>query len=671
MRRTRGRSRDGSVFDAFVRAVSGEREYAAATTLGERTQALGEGLLRGSRAHDRDTRPGEVKAPLATDAITHDGQRASAELGAILWHALGGPKEAPELARWIQMPHDDPIVALSVSRGRRAEYAVANRADRFARTCAFPGRAVWLIEIAHAKGDIPDAVAVWRSPDGEGGWETRCACLWTGAGRDAAKHFLVIGTRWGRDTRQTRGASCVFGADDAPGPREARRREAQIRRRCDAIGARVLADIAVGTALAWLDAHGGQIRTGGTMGGAGPLIAPVPAPAREAPPAWLGARAERAAEALVLLAAREGWSAGGSCAVTAWRDGWAGRAELGAIAWRTIEDRERGLDQDDWRALERTAGSGRLKAQTRYPALAAAGALVSKMLVQTERAPVARADDARGLSAIEIPARLWKALAAAGPCPDRTPALDLDEGWWLVEIERPGDEDPNAIALWEDAGARVTLAVFMEGKGRIDKAGVSVLTWRTHADGTISDTGVGILTTPIRVDDPNDHERRAATARIIASLTMSGTGAIARAETAIALHRAHRGETAPLGPYRASVNRGHERTARAGRAGAGVTRLFALERAPEPERAPEASRDGSAGQQRAGAPLKALHTVGAHWKRQAHGPRRSKRRWIVIEPYERGPKAEADQIVMTRVAERQGAPRGDEHREDGERTRES
>ena len=44
--------------------------------------------------------------------------------------------------------------------------------------------------------------------------------------------------------------------------------------------------------------------------------------------------------------------------------------------------------------------------------------------------------------------------------------------------------------------------------------------------------------------------------------------------------------------------------------------------------------------------------VEPHWKRQAYGPRRSRRRWIVIDRYERGPAPEDDQIVVTRLPER-------------------
>ena len=57
--------------------------------------------------------------------------------------------------------------------------------------------------------------------------------------------------------------------------------------------------------------------------------------------------------------------------------------------------------------------------------------------------------------------------------------------------------------------------------------------------------------------------------------------------------------------------------------------------------------------------LRARHAVGPHWKRQAYGPKHSRRRWIVIERYERGPAPDDDQIVVTRLAERQ-RPAGDD-----------
>ena len=81
--------------------------------------------------------------------MEHEGQRNVAELGTILWHAMEGQRDAPELEAWMAPPHADPIVALAPSRRRLAEYAVPEAIDR---SCAFPGARVWLIEIERAKG---------------------------------------------------------------------------------------------------------------------------------------------------------------------------------------------------------------------------------------------------------------------------------------------------------------------------------------------------------------------------------------------------------------------------------------------------------------------------------------------------------------------------------------
>ena len=83
------------------------------------------------------------------------------------------------------------------------------------------------------------------------------------------------------------------------------------------------------------------------------------------------------------------------------------------------------------------------------------------------------------------------------------------------------------------------------------------------------------------------------------------------------------------------------------------TALFALRRAPEPERA-EDRGTAKAGHRAGGrGALRELQVVRPHWKRQAHGPRRSRRRWIVVERYERGPASAEDQIEVTRLAEGQ------------------
>ena len=94
-------------------------------------------------------------------------------------------------------------------------------------------------------------------------------------------------------------------------------------RRCDAIGPQMMARIVVPAVLAWLDQHGGVAPPAGHFGAEGRAKAghrprtvhPVRAPGRPPAPAWLGAAPERAAEAIVLRAAGEGWRFGASCPV--------------------------------------------------------------------------------------------------------------------------------------------------------------------------------------------------------------------------------------------------------------------------------------------------------------------------------------------------------------------
>ena len=313
------------------------------------------------------------------------------------------------------------------------------------------------------------------------------------------------------------------------------------------------------------------------------LVHPVRAPGRRAAPAWLGAAAERAVEAIVLRTAAEGWRVGASGPTPEWRDGWAGYAELGAVAWAAIDDLDRRIDSDTWSAMEAALRQGALTGQSAHPALKATSALVRKMLVQTGRSHVARATDERTLCALEVPTRLWRALREAGPCPEPPTPPDLTDRWWLVEIENPADDEPNAIALWEEDGVNVVLAAFL---GVEDGAGgtcLTVVTWRTGTDGERDETGVAVLGTPIRVDDPQSPESQAGAVRVIDALSTPDIGAVARAKTAIAMHLAD-GEPTPLGPYRPS--RVQERSTRqdAATGRRSPTALFAFRRAPEPER---------------------------------------------------------------------------------------
>ena len=384
------------------------------------------------------------------------------------------------------------------------------------------------------------------------------------------------------------------------------------------------------------------------------IVHPVRAPARAAAPTWLGATPERAVEAIVVRTAGEGWRVGASCPVPEWRDSWAGYAELGAVAWAAIDDLDRRTDSDSWTALERALRNDALVVRSAHPALEATSALVRKMLGQTGRNHVARAPDARTLCALEVPARLWRALRDAGPCPEPSAPPELTDRWWLVEIEHPTDDEPNAIALWEEDGVEVALAAFLGVEDGTNPPCLTVVTWRTGADGERTRAGVAVLGDPVRVDDPDNPESQAGATRVIDTLAAPGTGSVARAQTAITLHLANGGEPALLGPYRASTAGGAPARQGAPATRRSCTALFALKRAPEPERSERHARGRSGHRNGGGGRLLARQEVGPHWKRQAHGPQHSRRRWIVVERYERGPAPEDDQIVLTRLAERQG-----------------
>ena len=646
-------------FGSLVRAVVGLGASPAWTALpppttpGSLARGLGQGVLQGRLP--RDAECASATAPQPADAIRHEGQRSVAELGAILWHAMGGERDAPELAPWMAAPHRDPIVALTLSRQRLGEYAVREPIDR---NTAFPGPCVWLIEIERAKGDTPAAIAVWRSRGPHGEWRTRCACVWTHGRIGSGTHPLVIGAQWGLEATDAVAGACVLGPswNDATRVAGHRSRNAVLERRQNLIGKHMIARIAVPAALAWLDAHAGTARAAGRVeatdaGNAARIVVPVPGAARTPPPPLLGADIGRAAEAIVIGAAREGWRTGASCPVEPWRRGWAGYAEASAVAWHAISDLRTPIDAETWSAMERSLQGHELPERSPHPALAATSALVRTMLEQTGRNHVARGPDGRTLCALEVPPRLWRALGEAGPCPGGTPEPDLTERWWLVEIEAPPEDEPNAIALWESEGAQIVLAAFLHPRERDQAPFVTVVTWRTGADGERSVEGLAALRVPIHVDDPDNPTSRAGLEQILETLAAPAIGAIARTKTAIAVHLEADGRAAALAQYRPSTGGATARGEAARRGKESATALFAIARAPEPERA---EPHGAGGGQGLGgrAPLEERQRVRAHWKRQAFGPRLARRRRIVVESYERGPAPQDDQIVMTRLAER-------------------
>ena len=228
-------------FDALVHAIAGYGADSRWTGLpsptapGSLARTLGQGVLHGRLPRGADGACAVDASPLPIHQLRHEGQRSVAELGTLLWHAMEGAHDAPELEPWMALPHTDPVVALSLSRRHLAEYAAAEAIDR---NFAFPGARVWLVEIERAKGDVPGAIAVWRSRGADGEWRTRCACVWTHGQIGSVTHPLVIGAQWGIGGGETAAGACVVGPSWEHATRAAgdASRNAVLERRQNAIG---------------------------------------------------------------------------------------------------------------------------------------------------------------------------------------------------------------------------------------------------------------------------------------------------------------------------------------------------------------------------------------------------------------------------------------------------
>lgn len=642
MRNRDTRSESGS--DALVRAIA---RHGTTHVDGETfEEQLARGVAKARERADDETSRNE-------DA--RDGYRAIAELGAILARALGVPAQH----RGEHNPEDaaagntDPVVALSVARARLGAYA---RSDPVDRTIVFPGERVWVLEIEQARRETPDTLAVWRSRTADGRPCTRAAGVWIhgpGATPDAP---MVVTARWHEGVANA--STCILAAEhaDASAAGGKAKRAGLIERRQRTLPSKVMAEIMVPVALAWLDAHRGDAPPTHAPGrqrseaGGPPRLRTVAAPTPAAKPNWLTATPKRCAERIVIEMAREGWRLGARNPIGAWRSSWAGWAESGVVAWGVMGAEQAPFETHAWAdAAEALKHDSERHRTDTHPAVGALATLVRRMLAQTGRTHLASASTARTLVGIEIPTRLWQALREAGPAPDGLETIDRADREWLVEIERPGDEDPELLTLWSDGVRSEGMAAFVCPEDG-DREAISVMAWRTNGE-TVIDHGAVALRCPAQASDPGNTSANTSLRTLIEGLGAPRTGAIARARTAIALHIANRGEPAPLGPYRPAHTHGSEKTEHQDRSGYGTTDLFALDRAPDPERSHHAIGSAEPGGSRTGTALQARQRVQAHFKRQAIGPGRKSRRLIVIESYYRGPAPREDQIAITRLAE--------------------
>ena len=82
----------------------------------------------------------------------------------------------------------------------------------------------------------------------------------------------------------------------------------------------------------------------------------------------------------------------------------------------------------------------------------------------------------------------------------------------VVEIERPGDDEPNAIALWKhEDGSETTLTAFLGPDGRTGATCPTIVSWRTGPSAERTHGGVAVLAFPgagRRFEEPAKPGRR-------------------------------------------------------------------------------------------------------------------------------------------------------------------
>ena len=429
---------------------------------------------------------------------------------------------------------------------------------------------------------------------------------------------------------------------------DASRRAVLVRRR-NAIGPQMMARIAVPAALAWRDDRvgapalrdGSAPRSARVLGHRPRIVHPVRAAGRGPAPAWFGAAPERAAEAIVLRAAGEGWRVGASCPVPEWRDGWAGYAEMGAVAWAAIDDPDRRIDSETWIAMEATLREGALAAHGAHPGLEAMSALVRKMLEQTDRNHVACAPDDRTL------------CAAGDPCPTVARAR---RGGTLSGAAGATGTDRSVVARRDRApGRRRAERDRVLGRGRGVQRARRLPRRRGRQGGVVPHGGHLARRGRRRAHASGCRRARiprcASTIRKAPRARRRGGGRhrhALRARHRPDRTRADRDRAAPrtrwsAGPARGPTARAPGRQARRGTAP--PRRNVRSPRSSRSSARPSPSGAKSAGRARAcvgaaeGGPLLARQEVGPHWKRQAYGPRYSRRKWIVGRTLRAGARA--------------------------------
>ena len=262
----------------------------------------------------------------------------------------------------------------------------------------------------------------------------------------------------------------------------------------------------------------------------------------------------------------------------------------------------------------------------------------------------------RDMHALLVPRRLRNAIddASRNEHAIESAQREIDIANWYIENEAPRTREPRAITI--GTGMHATegkthwaLGIWTSG-ARASPSAPFVVTTLWCNDGRAMISGAQLGENPERFDvGDTDHELLTERGVALADATDVAYAAIAH-HCAIGRDATLRGAPGHR-PWRPNASSGHPRTKHVTSAPPAEIAMFAIARAPDPDRQ---ARDADTEPTRKGSPhegrrVKERHWVEAHSKWQPWGKGSKLRKLIEVGRYERGPEPGPDQILMTRL----------------------
>ena len=520
---------------------------------------------------------------------------------------------------------------------------------RFIRSCCPIQRTdSWYTEEAGPRHPDPRAVAYWKGPDAKGRQCRTVAAIWTKGANARADRPLLVVARW-RDDEQLVPPVCtaarMWSHDDAEDAGLSTGED--LRPYVKAFWEHAIAQVVVETVERWR-ARGATMYSRAIGAGRentnkrGPLVKPIPFPGPLKPPTWAGLRPKTALDALVLAAANNALKAA-EFRLNGRERTWWEQAEAGASTWHIATL----LETDEGRERIRGKNEEEILQEDSTPAAESIFVLIAKTLTEVDKNSELTITDGKPVRAILVPHRLWRAIAEAGPNPNRVHPVPDPQAWWYVEIEKPSGDEPDAVVWWAQDEAKewptTMMAIWTRGEDASPHEPWIIVKRGEHWSAMQLSAADDVWSHMHACDEVVARRREA----------LEGTtGVMERAGTAIEEH-VERGENTPLeltpATYNPSTSTNTKRRATRTKERTELS-VFVLTRAPDPHVDPKAAKSQGArhGDERAEA---ALHWVRAHWKQQPFGPGRTLRKMILVEGYERGREPGEEELEIRRMSE--------------------